>query len=108
MDQGVGRQHDAREVGGAQQGSAHLFEHDDELDVAVALAAVLLRNRERLKAHLFGHLSPDSLVVALLGGHLLAYGRLGRLVFEEAVDEFSELFLLFGEGEVHGGSPNPA
>ena len=90
------------EVRGAQQGAAHLLEHDDLLDVAEALAAVLLGDGEGLEAHLLGHLVPDGVVVALLGVHLLADGGFGGLVLEEAADELAELFLLLGEGKVHG------
>ena len=37
----------------------------------------------------------------MLGVHLLADGRLGRLVRKEAPDKLAQLFLLFGECKVH-------
>ncbi len=99
----VGREHDGGEVRGGEQAAAHLLEHHAQLDVAVAGAAVLLGDDEALQAHLLGHLAPDGVVEALLRLHQLADGLLGRLVLEEGPDDVPELFLLFGEGEVHCG-----
>ncbi len=62
---GVGGQGHRREVGGAQQGAAHLLEDHGELDVAESDAAVLLGNGDGLEAELFPHLLPDGRVVAL-------------------------------------------
>ena len=42
VEERVGGEHDGREVRGAQQGAAHLLEHDAELDEGEALAAELL------------------------------------------------------------------
>ena len=49
VEQRVGGEHTAREVRGAQQGAAHFLENDDLLDEAEALAAVFLRDGERLR-----------------------------------------------------------
>ena len=102
VDERVGGEHHRGEVGGAQQGAAHLLEHDDQLYVAEALSAVLLRDDQALEPELVRHLVPDLGVVARLGGHLLAHRRLRGLVVEEAADELAELLLLVAEGEVHG------
>src|SRR5690606_24730608 len=102
VDEGVGGQHAGREVGGAQQGPAHLLEDDGELHEAEALAAVLLGDDQALEAELVGHLAPDGRVVALLGVHEAAHLGLGRLALEELPGDAAQLFLLFGEGEVHG------
>ena len=83
VEQGVGGQHHGGEVGGAQQAPAHLLEHHDELDVAVARAAVLLGDDQALEAQLLGHLLPDGRVVALLGLHQPPDLGLGRLGLEE-------------------------
>ncbi len=104
VEQGVGGEHDRGEVRGAQQGAAHLLEHDAELDEAVARAAELLGDGEALQAHLLAHLRPHGLVVTGLGLHLLADGGFGRLALEEAAHGLAELFLLLGEGEVHAPS----
>ena len=95
VQQGVGSEHAAREVGRAQQGTTHLFEHDHLLNEAEALTAVLFGNGERLQTHLFGHLAPDGFIKALLGLHLLTDRSLSRLVLEEAPDEVAQLVLLF-------------
>ena len=87
--------------GCAQQGAAHLLEHDAELDVGEPRAAVLLRHVESLEAHLLGHLRPDGGVIAVLGLHLLAHGRLGALGVEERAYGAAQLVLFLGEGEVH-------
>src|SRR5947207_3016426 len=65
VEQGVGGQGNRGEVRRAQQGAAHLLQHDGELDVAVARAAVLLRDGQALQAELVAHLLPDRGVVAL-------------------------------------------
>lgn len=104
--QGVGGQHHRREVGGAQQGPAHLLQHDDLLHEAEPLAAVGLGHGQPLQAHLVGHLVPHVGVVAPLGVHLLPHRRLGRLVGQEVADEAAELVLLLGEGEVQGFLPS--
>ena len=83
VQQRVGGEHDGREVRGAQQAAAHLLEHDDELDVAVARAAELLGDDEALQAHLLAHLRPHGGVVAGLGLHQLADGGLVALGVEE-------------------------
>ena len=88
--------------GRAQQGAAHLLEHDGELDVGEALAAELLGDDQALQAQLVGHLAPDGGVVALVGVHEAADLGLGRLALEELAGDAAELFLLLGEGEVHG------
>src|SRR5581483_10454536 len=102
VQQRVGGEHDRREVRRGQQGAAHLLEHDGELDVAEALAAELLGDDERLQAELVRHLRPRGGVVALGRLHEAADLRLARLVVEELADDAAELFLLLGEGEVHG------
>ena len=99
------------EVRRAQQGPAHLLEHDGELDEGEALAAVLLRDDQALEAELVGHLAPHGGVVALVGVHEAADLGLGRLALEELAGDAAELFLLLGEGEVHGRrfyGPGPA
>ncbi len=108
MDERVRCQRDGREVGRTQQGAAHLFEHDDELDVAVARAAVLLGDDEALEAHLLAHLTPHGVVVALLGVHQAAHLGFGRLLVEEGPHGAAKLFLLLAEGEVHGIPPGTA
>ena len=92
-----------REVRGAQQRAAHLLEHDGELDEGEALAAELLGDDEALQAQLVGHLAPHGGVVALVGVHQATDLGLGRLALEELAGDAAELFLLLGEGEVHGG-----
>ena len=57
---------------------------------------------EALQAELFGHLVPHGGVVALVGLHQATDLGLGRLALEELADDAAELFLLLGEGEVHG------
>ena len=74
VDQRVGREHDRGEVRRAQQRTAHLLEHDDELDVGVAGAAEVLGHDEALQTELLAHLPPHGVVVALLGRHELAHG----------------------------------
>ena len=114
LQQRVGGQHDRREERCAQQGAAHLLEHDSELDVAVARAAVLLGDVQTLQAHLLAHLRPHRRIEAVLGLHLLAHGGLGALGLEECSDGLAQLFLFFGEGKVHvasvadrrGGAPS--
>ena len=50
----------------AEQGAPHLFHRDQELDRAVAGAAVLLGNDQPDQAELLGELLPDLGVVAAL------------------------------------------
>ena len=95
-------EHGGAEVRGAQQGPAHLLEHHRELDEREALAAELLRHDHALQAQLVGHLAPHGGVVALVGVHEPAHLGLGRLALEELAGDAAELFLLLGEGEVHG------
>ena len=102
---GVGREHDGREVGGAQQHAAHLLEHDAELDEGEALPAVLLGDVEALEAELVGHLAPHRGVVALGGLHQPADLGRRRLRLEESTHGVAQLLLLVGEGEVHGWAP---
>jgi hypothetical protein len=83
VDQRVGGQHDGREVGGAQQGPAHLLEHHAQLDVGVTRAAELLRDDEALEAELLAHLLPDGGVEALFGVHQAPDLGLGRLLVKE-------------------------
>ena len=59
-EEGVGGEGHGREVGGGEQGPAHLLEHDDQLDVGVAGAPVLLGDGEALEAQLLAHLLPDA------------------------------------------------
>jgi hypothetical protein len=103
VQQRVGGEHDGGEERGAQQGAAHLLEHHDELDVAVARATELLGDDQALQAHLLAHLRPHGGVVAGLGVHELTDGRLAGLGVEEVLDDLAELFL-FGERKVHGDS----
>ena len=105
VDQRVGGQHDGGEERSAQQGTTHLLEHHDELDVAEALSAVLLGDDEALQAELFGHHRPGLGVVADLGLHELTDGGLRRVVLEELADELPQLFLLLAECEVHVDAP---
>ncbi len=102
VQQGAGGQDDGGEVGGAQQRPAHLLEDHGELDEGEALAAELLGDDQALEAELVGHLAPDGVVVALVGVHEAADLGLGRLALEELAGDAAELFLLLGEGEVHG------
>lgn len=90
--------------GAAEQPPAHLLEDDAELDEGEALAAVGLGDVQALEAELLGHLLPDPGVVALAGLHEAAHLGGGRLLLHEAPDGLAELFLLLGEGEVHGCS----
>ena len=83
---GVGRQSDGGEVGGAQQSPAHLLEDDPELHVGVARPAVLLGDGQALEAQLLGHLAPYGGVVPLGGLHQPAHLGGRRLVLEEAAD----------------------
>src|SRR5581483_6713233 len=92
------------EVGRTQQRATHLLEHDRELDVAEALTAELLGDRQRLEPELVGHLRPRGRVVALGRLHQATDLGFARLVVEELANDAAELFLLLGEGEVHGGS----
>ncbi|CAB4853111.1 unannotated protein [freshwater metagenome] len=101
VDQRVGGQHDSAEERGAQQRAAHLFQHDAELDVRVAGAAVLLGDRETLQAELLASLAPHGSVETVVGLHLLADGGLGALGLEERADGLTQFFLFFGEGKVH-------
>ena len=103
MNQRIGGQHDAAEERGAEQRTAHLFEHDAEFDVAVAASPVCLGNVQALQAELLAHLAPHRGVVTVLGFHLLTHGGFGRLALKEATDGLAEFFLFFGEGKVHDG-----
>jgi hypothetical protein len=105
VEQRVGRQHHGGVVGGAQQGPAHLLEDDRQLDVRVPLAAVLLGDGQGLQSQLVRHLRPDCRVVAVRGVHQPPDLGLGRLRLEELPGDPAQLFLLFGEGEVHGPAP---
>ena len=67
-----------------------------------ALAAELLGDDQALEAQLVGHLAPHGGVVALVGVHQATDLGLGRLALEELAGDAAELFLLLGEGEVHG------
>ncbi len=104
VDEGVGGQHHAGEVRRTEEGSTHLLENHDQLDVGVATPTELLGDDQTLQPHLFGHLGPDGVVVALLGVHLLPDRRFGGLVLEELADDPAELFLLLAECEVHAFS----
>jgi len=101
----VGRERHGREVRGGEQRTAHLFEDDDQLDVAVARPAVLLGNGEALQTELLAHLVPDLGVVALGGLHEPPDLGLGALLLEEPPNALPELFLLLIECEVHGRDP---
>ena len=95
MDQRVGREDDGREERCAQETAAHFFENDGEFDIAVAAAAELLGNDQRLEAHLFGHLLPNGFVIARLGFHQPANLGLWAFRRHELVHDLTELFLLF-------------
>ena len=101
VDQCVGGQHDGRKERRTQQRAAHLFEHDAQLDVAVARATELFGHDQALQAHLLTHLRPHRSVVAVVGFHLLAHSALGALGVEELAHGLAELVLFFGEGKVH-------
>jgi hypothetical protein len=105
VDERVGRQHHRGEVGGAQQRPAHLLEHHDQLDVGEPGTTELLGDDEALQAHLLGHLVPDRVVGALLGGHELAHRSLGGLVLQELPNDATQFFLLLAEGEIHRVAP---
>ena len=102
VEQGAGGEHRGAEVRGAQQGPAHLLEHDGELHEGEALAAELLGDDQALQPELVGHLAPHGGVVALVGVHQATDLGLGRLALEELAGDAAELFLLLGKGEVHG------
>ena len=105
VQQRVGGEHDGREERGAQQRPAHLLEHDAELDVAVARAAELLGDdagpagpSARPSATTRPGRSPFSVSIC---SRTAVSGALG---VEEAADGLAQLFLLLGEGEVHGAN----
>ena len=74
---------DGGEVGRAQEGPAHLFEHHDQLDEAVARAAELLGDDQALQAELLAHLRPHGRVVARSVSICSRTADLRRLGFEE-------------------------
>ena len=106
-EQRVGRQRHGREERRAQQGGAHLLEHDEQLDVGEARAAELLGDGQRLQAELVGHLAPHGGVVALGGVHQAAHLGLGRLLGQEPAHRGAQLLLLVTEGEIHARAPLP-
>ena len=96
-------EHDRREVGGAEQGPAHLLQHHDELDVTEPLAAVLLGDDQGLQSHLLGPSGPQT-----SGSYPRSVSISSRtaaprrdLSSMKAADELAKLFLFFTEGEVH-------
>ena len=101
----TGREHHRREERRAEEDPAHLFEHDAELEEGEALTAVLLGDVEALQAELVRHLAPHRGVVALGRLHQPSHLARRRLRLEEPTHRIAQLFLLVGEGEVHGGAP---
>ena len=95
-----------REVRRAQQHAAHLLEHDAELDEREALAAVLLGDVRGSAARARW---PSASTPRGRSPRSVSMSRRtsvdGRLGLEELAHGVAQLFLLLGEGEVHGVVP---
>ncbi|HYR64755.1 MAG TPA: hypothetical protein VEP47_01435 [Reyranella sp.] len=96
------RQHGCREIRRADQGAAHLLQHDAELAEAEALAIIGFGDAQRRQAELAVELAPAVTLPAGLGLHQPP-DFLGRRAFGQQAAQVGTEFFLFGrEVEFHG------
>ena len=96
----VGGEHGVAKEGSAGQSTPHFLHGDQQLDVGVARAAVLLGDDQSRESELLGHLAPGVGVPSSVGRHLLAHDGLAGLVGEERAYCGAQLVVLIGELEV--------
>ena len=98
--EGVGGEHGRREEGRAEERSTHFLHHHQELYVPHPRAAMRFGDDQAGEPDLFGHLRPDTGVVAPLARHVFAHRRLGRTLLEEGAHRGAEFVVFVREAEV--------
>ena len=94
--------------GADSRAPTHLLEHDAELDVAEARAAVLLGDVQALEAHLLGHLRHTAASYPASVSICSRTAASALLASEEGAHGVAQLVLFVGEGEVHGATMDVA
>ena len=108
--QGIGGQADRGEERGAEQVTAHRFQHRQQFHITQAQAPVLLGNMDGLPVHIGADAPPQFRVIGCrLRRHMLTHGGVAGELRQKCLGGIADHQLFFGELEIHQpGPPNTA